>query len=156
MRYQRNLKYLPVGLDIQGRKCLVVGGGNIGTRKVRNLTRAGGQVTLVSPEATEELARMAASGEILWRREAFREGHLNGAFLAVAATDDEGSNARLVDRARKLGVLVCDASSEERSQLIFGALHEGEGITVAVFTDGENPSRARLFRDRIAAFLSKG
>jgi len=156
VRSRRNMKYLPVGLDIRDRKCLVVGGGKIGTRKVRNLTRAGGQVMLVSPEATEELARMAASGEILWRREGFREDHLHGAFLAVAATDDEGLNARLVDRAKKLGILVCDASSEERSQLIFGALHEGEGIMVSVFTDGEDPSRARKTRDRIAAFLSGG
>ena len=148
------MKYLPVGLDIQDRICLVIGGGAIGTRKVRKLIRAGGRVTLVSPESTEELADLAASGEILWKREGYRDAHLHGVFLAVAASDDEGVNAQIVEAARNRGILVCDASSEGRTQLIFGALHHGDGVTVAVFPDGEDPSRARHTRDRIAAFLS--
>ena len=148
------MKYLPVGLDIRGRECLVVGGGTIGLRKVRNLLEAGGRVTLVSPEATGELAEMASSGEILWENEPYREGHLHGVFLAVVATDDEGVNPRVVEDAKRLGILVCDASSRERSQLIFGALHQDEGVIVAVFTDGEDPSRAKKTRDRIAAFVS--
>lgn len=148
------MKYLPIGLDIRGRDCLVVGGGAIGTRKVRNLIRAGGQVILISPEATEELAEMAASEDILWKQEGYREEHLHGAFLAVAATDDEGVNGRVVEGAKRLGILVCDASSGDRSQLIFGALHQGDGVTVAVFSDGEDPARARQTRDRIAAFVS--
>jgi len=148
------MKYLPIGLDIRGRDCLVVGGGAIGTRKVRNLIRAGGQVILISPEATEELAEMAASGDILWKQEGYREEHLHGAFLAIAATDDEGVNGRVVEGAKRLGILVCDASSGDRSQLIFGALHQGDGVTVAVFSDGEDPARARQTRDRIAAFVS--
>jgi siroheme synthase-like protein len=148
------MKYLPVGLDIRGRECLVVGGGAIGLRKVQNLRRAGGQVTLVSLESTEELAHMAASGDILWRQEGYRESHLHGVFLAVAATDDEGVNSRVVDGAKRQGILVCDASSSDRSQLIFGALHQGDGVTVAVFTDGESPSLARTTRDRIATFVS--
>ena len=148
------MKYLPVGLDIRGRECLVVGGGAVGTRKVRNLLQAGGRVTLVSPDATPELARMAASGDMRWMKEGYRESHLHGAFLAVVATDDEGVNPRVAEDAKRLGILVCDASSRERSQLIFGALHQDEGITVAVFTDGESPSLARTTRDRIAAFVS--
>jgi siroheme synthase-like protein len=76
---------------------------------------------------------------------------LDGAFLAIAATDDEATNTRLVQDARAQGVLVCDASDASRSEVIFGALHHGEGVTVAVFTDGQDPSLARKTRDRIAA-----
>jgi len=60
-------------------------------------------------------------------------------------------NASLVEAAGRRGVLVCDASSAERSQVIFGALHQGDGFTVAVFTDGRDPSLARNTRDRIRA-----
>ena len=144
------MKYLPVGLDIRASKCVVVGGGRIGARKVRNLLRAGGDVTLVSPDAISEMAEMASSGRIQWKKEAFREGHLDGAFLAVVATDDEELNARIADAAVRLGILICDASSGDRSQLIFGALHEEDGVTIAVFTDGQNPALARETRDRIA------
>lgn len=149
------MKYLPVGLDIRRRKCLVVGGGRVGTRKVATLLRAGGDVVLVSPEATPELAAQAAAGVIRWVRERYTNTHLHGALLAVAATDDEELNASVVRGAIGGGVLVCDASVGERSTLIFGALHQAGGITVGVFTDGESPALARETRDRISILLAE-
>ena len=81
---------------------------------------------------------------------------LTGAFLVVAATDDETVNAGIVTRATECGALVCDASSGERSKLIFGAVHRDEdGATVAVFTDGRDPAEARRTRDRIARLLDQ-
>ena len=144
------MRFLPVGLDVRGRTCLVVGGGTVGTRKVVNLLRAGATVVMASPQATQELEGLAASGELRWIREPFRNDHLHGVFLAVAATDDDALNAQVAQEALRRGTLVCDASSAERSQVIFGALHRGDGFTVAVFTDGRDPSRAREIRDRIA------
>lgn len=149
------MKYLPVGLRMKGKKCVVVGGGQIGARKVKNLLEAEASVVLVSPEATTELVELAATGRILWAREPYRLQHLYGAFLAVAATDHQERNAQVAQDASESGILVCDASSAERSQVIFGALHAGEGFTVAVFTDGENPAGARSVRDEVAAFVSK-
>ena len=150
------MKYLPIGLNVRDRKCVVAGGGKIGTRKVENLLRAGAAVYLVAPEASERAAELAESGQITWIREAVEEEHLDGAFLAVAATDDEAVNARFTESAKRIGVLTCDASSAGRSEIIFGALHSAEGLTIAVFTDGEDPARARAARDRIAAFVSEG
>lgn len=150
------MKYLPVGLNVRDKKCVVVGGGRIGARKVDNLLRAGAAVVLVAPEASRSLTILSESGRISWLKEPFREAHLHGALLAVAATDDEELNARLVEAAAHLGILGCDASAAERSEFIFGALHEGEGITVAVFSDGRDPSLSRRTRDLIAAFLSEG
>ena len=145
------MKFLPIGLDLRGRICIVVGGGQIGTRKATNLLRAGADVTVVSPEATEDLVQLAQEKRLVWLNEAYKGVVLDGAFLAVAATDDEATNARLVQDARAQGVLVCDASDASRSEVIFGALHHGELVTVAVFTDGQDPSLARKTRDRIAA-----
>lgn len=150
------MKYLPVGLNIQGRKCVVIGGGTVGTRKVRNLLQAGASVVLVSPRATDELVELAAAGEILWARETYRLSHLHGAFLAVAATDRRELNEQVGRGARESGIMVCDASSAERSEVIFGALHQEEGVTVAVFTDGRDPSRARTVRNQLADFLARG
>jgi len=150
------MKYLPVGLDIQGRKCVVIGGGVVGTRKVRNLLEAGASVVLVSPQATDALVKLAASGEILWARESYRREHLYGAFLAVTATDRQTLNEQVAGEGRDSGILVCDASSAERSQVIFGALHRGDRFTVAVFTDGQDPAGARAVRDALADFMTKG
>ncbi|MBT8398417.1 MAG: bifunctional precorrin-2 dehydrogenase/sirohydrochlorin ferrochelatase [Gemmatimonadetes bacterium] len=145
------MKYLPVGLDVRDRICIVVGGGQIGTRKVANLLRAGAAVTVISPLVSDEVGILAEKEEIQWLRREIRGGDLAGAFLTVAATENEEVNALVVRDALDAGSLVCDASSAARSQVIFGALLEGEGVTLAVFTDGQDPARARKTRDRIAA-----
>ena len=77
------LEFLPVGLDVQGKTCLVVGGGSVGTRKALTLERAGAIVTVVSPTVTEELAEQIEAGRIRWVKDSFREEHLAGAFLMV-------------------------------------------------------------------------
>jgi len=151
-----NLRYLPVGLDVQGRNCIVVGGGNVGTRKVHTLVRAGAVVLVVSPSVTDELAAEIEAGRARWVKDSFQESHLGDAFLAVAATDDKDLNATIIQAAAERGALVCDASSAERSQVIFGALHTTEDATIAVFTDGRDPSHARKTRDRIAELLDRG
>ncbi len=148
------MKYLPIGLKVDKERCLVIGGGSIGERKVRNLLRADAEVLLVSPEITPGLSDLVAKKKVSWTPELFRESHLDGVLLAVVATNDEEVNARAVETARSRGILLCDASSADRSQVIFGALHAREGLTVAVFSDGEDPSGARKARDRISVFLS--
>jgi siroheme synthase-like protein len=148
------VRYLPVGLRVDGEDCLVAGGGEIGTRKVVNLLRAGARVTVVAPAVSDELAGLADAGRIIWLAGTFRPDHLPGMFFAVAATDDPEENRTIAQLARESGVLACDASSSEETQVIFGALHEESGATVAIFTDGRDPGRARKLRDRIAGLLS--
>ena len=145
------MKYLPLGLDLRDRICIVVGGGQVGGRKAIQLARAGASVRVIAPAVSEEVGRLAEAGEMAWMRREYREGDMDGAFLVVSATDDPNTNARIVEEATGTGLLICDASSASRSQVIFGALHEGQGITLAIFTDGRDPSLARRTRDRIAA-----
>lgn len=149
----RELRFLPVGLNLRGKMCVVIGGGNVGTRKVRNLIRAGACVAVVDSRLADELAALVDSTTVRWIREPFNETHLEDAFLVVAATDDAELNAAVVRKAHLRGALVCDASASERSEVIFGALHVDDRHTVAVFTDGRNPSDARKTRDRIAEML---
>ena len=147
-------QFLPVGLRVRNKSCLVAGGGDVGTRKALTLARAGASVTVVSPVLTRELAEQVDAGEIHWVKDRFREEHLRDAFLVVAATDDEVLNADIVRLALHQCPLACDASSAERSEVIFGALLTRDDVTVAVFTDGRDPARARRTRDRIADCLT--
>ena len=149
------MRFLPVGLDVRGKSCLVVGGGRVGTRKALTLARAGANVTVISPTVTGELAHQIDTGRMHWVEASFQEEQLSGAFLVVAATDDEALNAAVVGLAVQSGALVCDASSAERSQLVFGALVQGDDVTVAVFTDGRDPARARRTRDQIADLVAQ-
>ena len=131
-----------------------MGGGSVGTRKVQTLLRAGGRVTVISPAVSPELTEQIEAGRIRWVQESFREHHLVGAFLVVAATNDAALNAAVVRQADHRGTLVCDASSAERSQVIFGALFEDGDTTVAVFTGGRDPAKSRRRRDQIASLLT--
>lgn len=149
------LRFLPVGLDVRDKNCLVVGGGSVGTRKAITLAHAGAHVTVVSPVVTEELAQQIDSGRVRWIEDSFHDDHVAGAFLAVAATNDDGLNAAVVRAAVSSGALVCDASAAERSQLIFGALLTADDVTIAVFTGGRDPALARRTRDRITKLLGR-
>ncbi len=149
------MRFLPLAIDLRDRACTVVGGGAVGSRKVRTLLRAGAAVTVVSPDVTDEVAAEAEAGRVRWVRARFVEEHVDGVHLLIMATDDDDLNAAGVRLAGERGVLVCDASSRDRSQVIFGALLEHEdGSTVATFTDGRDPAGARRARDRIAALLT--
>ncbi|UCG86183.1 MAG: bifunctional precorrin-2 dehydrogenase/sirohydrochlorin ferrochelatase [Gemmatimonadota bacterium] len=150
------MRFLPLGIDLNGKRCVVLGGGAVGTRKVLTLLQAGAVVTVVSPDVTEELAAEISEGRVSWVKDDYKEGHLDDAFLAVCATSDAELNAAIATTAREGGTLVCNASSAQHSQVIFGALCEVDDGTVAVFTDGDSPARARQTRDRIAVLLDRG
>ena len=78
--------YFPAFLDLRGRRCLVVGGGEIGERKTHALLDCGARVTIVSPSVTTRLAALAASARLVHRARPFRRSDPRGRALAVAAT----------------------------------------------------------------------
>jgi siroheme synthase-like protein len=148
------MKFLPLGIDLREAACTVVGGGAVATRKVLTLLRAGAEVTVVSPKVTAALAHEIESGRVRWRRERFAARHVAEARLVVMATEDAAVNAAGVRLARERLALVCDASSARRTGVIFGALLERDGMTIAAFTDGVDPARSRRTRNRIAELLA--
>ena len=150
------MRFLPLGLDLHDTDCLVIGGGDVGTRKVRTLADAGARVRVIAPEVTPELAAEIRDGRARWIEAAFAPEHLDGARLVIIATDDPATNDLAARLTREHGALLCDATSGQRSDVIFGALHDDDGVTVAVFTDGRDPGRARATRDSIADWLRAG
>lgn len=149
------LQFLPMAIDLRGRDCVVVGGGAVGTRKAGTLVQAGARVTVIAPEVTDELRALVRAGAVRWIEGPFHEAQVHGAMLVVAATNYQVLNHTIVEQARRAGALACDASSSAGSQVIFGALLEHDGATIAVFTNGRDPSRARHTRDRIARLVAQ-
>ena len=82
-----DIMFYPAYLNLQNRKCLVVGAGIVAERKVLSLLRSGGDVTLISPEATETNTNWARSNQITWHKRQFQSGDTEGMFLVCAATD---------------------------------------------------------------------
>ena len=144
-------RYYPINLDIGGRSCLVVGGGSVGTRKVQGLVACGARVTLISPEATETLQRLAATGRIRWHRRPFTEGDVAGHFLVIGATDDEPLNRRVHADAEHHGLLCNIADRPEICNFILPAIIRRGDLTLAISTSGRSPAFAKHLRKTLAA-----
>src|SRR5260370_25804265 len=93
-------------LKLTGRRCVVIGGGEVGLEKVEGLLACDAAVTLIAPEANAELAQLAAEGSIEWQRREYRDEDLDHAFLAIAATDDTDVNIRVYEDAEARAMLV--------------------------------------------------
>ncbi len=89
------MRYYPVNLDILTKKCLIVGGGSVGTRKVIMLLDCGAKVTLVSPDVSKKLLELAGNGSIIWEKRSYLASDLDGMFLVIGATDDEELNRQI-------------------------------------------------------------
>ena len=144
------MRYFPLFADLQDRCVLVVGGGAVAERKVRLLLEASARVRLVAPEVTASL-RENPSIEV--HRERFEPRHLDGAVLAVAATDDRAVNEAVASAGRESNVLVNVVDVAELSSFIVPAIVDRSPLVIAISTGGVAPVLARLVRERLESLL---
>lgn len=137
----------PIGLELAGKACLVVGGGEVAERKVGGLLRAGAQVTVVAPEITPALRLLAGQGTIRWIPREYRTGDLDGFTLVVAATDVQPVNRQVEAEARQKRVLVNVCDRPELCSFVLPAVVRRGDLTLAVFTGGRSPLLARKIRE---------
>jgi precorrin-2 dehydrogenase/sirohydrochlorin ferrochelatase len=142
---------LPLTLEMTGRLCLVVGGGDVATRKVRDALAAGARVRVVTPETTGELDDLDAAGRIDLVRGRFDPGHLDGIALAFVATDDETVNEAASRAAKARGILVNVADRPPLCDFHVPALVRRGDLLIAVSTSGKSPALAARVRRRLEA-----
>ncbi len=141
---------LPVVLDVEGVRCLVVGAGPVATRKIGALLAAGARVEVVAPRAGERVRALARRGAVRWRRGSYRPGDLRGARLVVAATSDGAVNRAIARAARRRGLFVNVADDPVLGSLMMPAVLSRGPLRIAVSTSGESPALARALRDDLA------
>ncbi len=147
------MKYYPINLNIRDKLCVVIGGGRVAERKVKNLLRHGGRVRVVSPDLTDLLSKWASRRKIDYARSEYRADHLRGAFLVYAATSDRKVNAEIARDAVRRKLLVNVADSPTDSTFILPAVFRKKAISVAVSTNGLSPATSVRIRDRIKEFM---
>src|SRR5438874_4433941 len=147
--------FYPVFLDLHGRRAVVIGGGAVAEQKVHGLIGAGAHVTLVSTDVTPALGALARRNAIEHKRRPYRRGDLKGAWLAIAATDDRGTNEAVWAEAEQLGVPLNAVDDLEHCSFIAPAVHRKGDITVAVSTAGKSPALAVRLRQRIARLVGR-
>jgi precorrin-2 dehydrogenase / sirohydrochlorin ferrochelatase len=137
-------------LRLTGRRCLVVGGGEIGLEKVEGLLACDGRVVLVAPDAVEELQELAAEGSIEWERREYRAEDLEGTFIAIAATNDTDVNIRVYEDAERRAMLVNVVDVPPLCNFILPAIVRTGPLAIAISTAGASPALAKRIKAQIA------
>jgi siroheme synthase-like protein len=140
----------PVNLVLTGRRCVVVGGGSVAARKVEGLASAGAEVVVVAPSVVESI-RSRGDVSVVERR--YRTGDLDGAWLAVAATDDPAVNRLVHDDGEAARVWVNAADDPPSCSFTLPAVLRRGPVQVAVSTSGHSPALAAWIRSQIAESL---
>jgi len=140
------MRYYPVHLDINNRKVLVVGGGGVGTRKVRTLLACGARVTVVSLEASRQLNDLATSGEIELAERSYQSNDLSGMFLVIGATNDEELNRQISSDADRLNTLCNIADRPEVCNFILPSIVHRDDLVITISTSGKSPALAKKLR----------
>jgi precorrin-2 dehydrogenase/sirohydrochlorin ferrochelatase len=142
-------------LRLTGRRCVVVGGGEIGLEKVEGLLACDGDVTLVAPDAIPELAALADEGSIFWERRAYETGDLDGALIAIAATNDTDINIRVFDDAERRAMLVNVVDVPPLCNFILPAIVRTGPLAVAISTAGASPALAKRMKREIGELFGE-
>ena len=141
--------YYPVYLDVKDRLCVIIGGGPIGEGKIASLLECGANIRMICPDVTEDVQDMADTGVIHLEKRVYEEGDLEGAFVVIAATDDNTVNRRIADEAESLGVLLNVADVTHLCNFIAPSVVRKGEVTVAISTAGLSPALARKLRETL-------
>lgn len=147
------MQTFPLFLSLQGRRALIVGGGDAAARKAELLLKAGAQLSLVAGTVGGEIAQLIAEGHISWAGCTFHDSELDGVSLVIVASEDEAEQARVSTAAQKRCVPVNVVDRPALSSFIMPAIVDRSPVTIAISTGGAAPALARRVRAEIERSL---
>ena len=142
-------QYYPAFLDLNGRFVVVIGGGIIAERKIEQLLAANAKIALISPDSTSSVAKLARKKAIQWHKRTYQAGDLDGAWLAIAATDDSEINESIAQEAEQRKIFLNVVDKSELCGFIAPSIIEKGPVTIAISTAGKSPALARKLRELI-------
>jgi len=143
------MSMLPIFLKLDGRRCLLVGAGNVALEKIGTLLRTGLQLRVVAPKARPEIVDLAREGTLDWTPRAFELGDIDGNTLVIAATDSPEVNAAVYHGAVERGILANSVDDIPNCDFFFGSIVSRGNLQIAISTGGESPAVAQRLRREI-------
>lgn len=137
------MKYYPIAVKLKDKKAVVVGGGQVGERKVLNLLEAGARVMVISPALTQKLKSLVKNRRIRWSKRFAAQKDLQDAHIVIAATSDRSVNKKVSRWSRRAGVLLNVVDDQALSDFISPAVVKKQKAIIAVYTDGKDPVLSR-------------
>ncbi len=143
------MKYYPVFLDLKNKECAVIGGGLVAERKVELLLECGAKIMVISPELTDKLEKLRNLGKVFQVKRKYRFGDLEGAFLAICATNDPDVNLRVYEEAIERNILVNVVDEPTLCNFIVPSTVRRGDLVIAISTSGSCPALAKKLRKEL-------
>jgi precorrin-2 dehydrogenase/sirohydrochlorin ferrochelatase len=145
--------FYPIYLNLDGKRVVVVGGGEVAERKIESLLDTRASINVVSPEVTARILMLASERRVELHRRPYLPGDCSGATLVLSATDDDATNRSVFEEARKAGVLVNTADQPALCDFIMPAVVRRGDIAIAISTSGTSPGLAARLRHKIERLI---
>lgn len=135
--------YFPIFISLTEKRIKIFGGGAIALRRTAVLLEFCNQIEIIAPSICPELSELCEKNLLTMNHRVYQRGDCSGAFLVVAATDDELVNAEIAKECEQLGILISVASNTDQCTFLFPAIIREEDITVGVTSGGQNHSKVK-------------
>lgn len=146
---EKLISYYPAFLRLEGKKCVVIGGGKVAERKILSLLEANAIVVLVSPDATLFLAKLAEEGKITWIEDTFKPDYLEGAWLVFACTNQREVQREVFQACEERKIFCNVVDQPDVSSFIVPSVVKRGALTLAISTSGASPAVSRRLRERL-------
>jgi len=143
------MSLLPIFLNLDARRCLLVGAGNVALEKIGSLLRTGLELHVVAPQARPEIQQLAHEGKLAWVQRPFEESDLDGNFLVIAGTDSPEVNAAVYRGAVERNIPCNSVDDIPNCDFFFGSVVRRGELQIAISTAGESPALAQRLRREI-------
>jgi precorrin-2 dehydrogenase/sirohydrochlorin ferrochelatase len=146
--------FYPIFVDLDRRRCVVIGGGAVAQRRIEGLLAADATVTVVSPVITDALVKLVTQGALRHIARAYEPGDLAGCNLAFVAMDDREVNQAIFAEALLRGIWINSADDPENCDFILPAVVRRGELSVAICTGGASPATTRAIREELETYLT--
>lgn len=137
--------YFPFYVDIENKKCVIVGGGKIALQKLRKIILFNPDITVIAPDICDEIKKTGVKAEC----RKFIDNDIKNAFMVISATDDEKLNAHIFELCKAENILVNTVDDKEKCGFIFPSIVKKDEVTVGITTSGKSPLYAKYLRQQI-------
>ena len=151
----RNKHYFPMFVNLENKNIVVVGGGNIATRRVKTLLKFSRNITVIAPQMTIELQELGKTGQIVTVFRPVKRTDFKQAYMVIAATNEWKINDEIYRICKQEGIYVNVVSDKEKCDFYFPGIFMQDDLVVGITASGLDHKKARRLREEIEKALEK-
>jgi len=139
----------PLFINLKGKRCVIIGGGNVAERKIKVLLSFEPELVVISPIATSEIKKLHSQGAIIYINDTYHQKYLDNAHLVIAATSENQLNETIYREAVRRQLMINVVDDPEKCTFIFPSIIQRDDLVIGISTSGSFPALSRKIREKI-------